>query len=468
MELLACLRHPGRLFMLAVVLLSAVLLLYPPDWLTLVQSRTLAIGIVTVGIWVTGVMAGYMASLLFFLAAVLLHVAPPADIFSGFASAAFWLIISGMVIGLAIKSSGLGDRLASLLGRHLEHNYASLIGGMMLVSTLLGFLMPSSMGRVLMMIPIALALADRCGFEPGSKGRSGIVLSTAFGCHMPTFAILPANIPNMVLIGSAETIYDLHFSYAHYLLLHFPVLGAIKAVLIALLIIRFFPDTPRPSRAVQSDGIETGEGQNGDQLKLAVVLLITLGFWMTDSIHGISPAWVGLATACFLLLPKVGLVDSKRFSSGTDVTLLLFMVGVLGLGRLVASSGLGSVLAGYLEQVLPLHKGADFINFVSLNLMSLAAALGVTLPGVPAVMTPMAADLAHQTGWSVETVLMTQVLGFSTILFPYQSGPLLVSMQLAREPLNQMLRITLPLALITLLVLMPLDYLWWRLLGQFG
>jgi di/tricarboxylate transporter len=83
-------------------------------------------------------------------------------------------------------------------------------------------------------------------------------------------------------------------------------------------------------------------------------------------------------------------------------------------------------------------------------------------------MTPMAQDLAVQTGFTLETVLMTQVIGFSTILFPYQSGPLLVGMQLAKEPLHHLLRITVPLTLITLLVLLPLDYLWWMLLGRFA
>ena len=65
-------------------------------------------------------------------------------------------------------------------------------------------------------------------------------------------------------------------------------------------------------------------------------------------------------------------------------------------------------------------------------------------------------------------VLMTQVVGFSTILFPYQSGPLIVGMQLCKEPLRELLKITVPLTLISLLVLMPLDYLWWWLTGQFS
>jgi hypothetical protein len=60
---------------------------------------------------------------------------------------------------------------------------------------------------------------------------------------------------------------------------------------------------------------------------------------------------------------------------------------------------------------------------------------------------------------------MTQVVGFSTVIFPYQVAPLIMAMQLSKEPLSQLLKIIIPLALITIFLLMPLDYLWWRLLG---
>ncbi|SEG31305.1 SLC13 family permease [Marinobacterium lutimaris] len=459
-------RRPANLIMLLLLPLALWVAIAPMAPLTPLQGRSLAIVILTLGLLVTNALPGYMTALLFFLAALLSGIAPPDEVFSGFSSGALWLIFSGMVMGLAIKSTGLGARIAGLLGHHLDGSYARLIFGLMAACTLLGFLMPSSMGRAVMMIPIGLAIADRCGFMAGSRGRTGVVLAVAFGCHMPTFAIMPANIPNMVMIGSAETVLDMTFSYTHYLLLHFPVLGVLKAAVGSLLIVWLFreqPDTEAALGPAETDGA-AGQGQ----VRLLVVLALALGFWMTDSLHGISPAWVGLAAACLLLLPGFGLVGGKQLSEGIDITLLLFIAGILGLGQLVASTGLGDLLAVWLEQLLPLQQGADFINFMSLSLMSFVVSLVATLPGVPAVLTPVAPDLAVQTGWSVEAVVMTQVLGFSTVLFPYQSGPLLVSMQLAKEPLGQLLKITVPLTLITLFVLLPLDYLWWLLIGEIG
>ena len=80
-------------------------------------------------------------------------------------------------IGSAINLSGLGDRMAATIAPALTGSYLRLIGGLTLVAMLLGFLMPSSVGRAVALVPIGMALAERVGFGPGSNGRIGIAVS---------------------------------------------------------------------------------------------------------------------------------------------------------------------------------------------------------------------------------------------------------------------------------------------------
>ncbi len=61
---------------------------------------------------------------------------------------------------------------------------------------------------------------------------------------------------------------------------------------------------------------------------------------------------------------------------------------------------------------------------------------------------------------------MTQVLGFSTIVFPFQSAPLVVAMQLAGVSLKHAAKLCLILTAITITILFPLDYLWWSLIDE--
>ena len=51
------------------------------------------------------------------------------------------------------------------------------------------------------------------------------------------------------------------------------------------------------------------------------------------------------------------------------------------------------------------------------------------------------------------------------MLLPYQSAPVMVALQLADVRLAAGSKLSLLLGTITLLVLVPLDYLWWRWLG---
>lgn len=453
------LAHPARLIALATTALAILLLVLPADMLP-VPGKAAGLAVFAIGLWATGVLPEYLSALLFFTLAMLLKAAPPHVVFSGFQSTALWLIFGGLVVGVAIQRTGLGERIASRLSVRLGTSYAGLVAGMVTVGAALAFLMPSSMGRVVLIIPIALAICDRVGFAEGSKGRSGVVFAAVLGSHMPAFAILPSNVPNMVMAGAAEKLYGWTPVYGEYLWLHFPVLGLLKSLLVILVILRMFPDAlkatpevPRPTPLSR------------DEWRLSMILGLALLFWVTDVVHGISPAWIGLAAAVVCLVPAVGLVPAKAFNQQINFGSLFYVAGIMGLGALVDSSGLGKTLADAFQAVLPLEPGATTLNFVSLSLIGILIGPFTTLPGQPAVLTPLAGELAAASGLPLESVLMLQVLAFSTLLIPYQSAPMIVGIQLGGQPLGAATRLVAVLALLTLLVLLPLDYVWWRLLG---
>ncbi|TCP38848.1 SLC13 family permease [Rhodovulum marinum] len=453
-------RHGSLMLFGLIFALSAGIALTAPAGLAHDQALTLAVVLVTLGLWGTGLVPPYLATLIFFAALLVGGLAGPETVFSGFSSAAMWLVMSGFVIGAAITGSGLGARLGAAVAPHLSRSYAGLIAGMMGLGVVLAFLMPSSMGRAMVMVPVGLALAEALGFGRGSNGRIGVALAVALASNLPGFAVLPANIPNMVLAGAADRLLDLQPSYADYLLLHFPVLGLAKAGVAVWLILRLFPAEVAPAQAATAASAGTRR-----QTVLMVLLLVTLVLWSTDKLHGVSPAWVGMVLAIVLLLPQIGYVSPPAFREAVDFGTMIFVAGALALGSVVGSSGLGEKLAGLLLQGLPLAPGRDFFNFLALSGLSGATALVTTQPGVPAVMTPLAQDLAAATGFSPYAVVMTQVVGFSTVVFPYQAAPLIVAMGLAKEPVRALVRTTLALAVLTVVFLLPLDFLWWKALG---
>ncbi len=422
-----------------------------------------ALGVFGIGLWATGALPEYWTTLAFFLLAMLLQAAPAAVVFSGFQSTTFWLIFGGLVIGAAIRHTGLGQRIALLLARGLGNRYPGIIAGIVLVGLLLGFVMPSSMGRAVLLIPIIMALADRMGYVERSKGRIGMLLAAGFGVHVPTFSILPSNIPNTILAGTAETLYRYTPTYGDYLLLHFPVLGLLKSVTLVLLILWLFPDhDPKPLAAGDEP---KAEPMSPVQRRLTLLLIVSLGLWVTDAFHHISPAWVSLGAAVICLFPGSGLTSKQAFNQEIGYGSLFFIAGVMGLGAMIAGSGLGPLLVREFEAVAHFSPDTPFWNVSMLAAVASAIAVATTLAGVPTIMTPLAEELSRATGLPLASVLMSQVIGFSNILVPYQSPPLLLAAQLGRVPLAAATRLCLALFVASTLILTPLDLLWWRLLG---
>lgn len=422
------------------------------------SGLALALVILAIGLWASAAIPEHVTALVFFALAMLLAAAPPNVVFSGFYAAATWLVFGGLVIGVAVNQTGLGARIANRLAGLFGRRYAGVIFGMIAVGVALAFLMPSSMGRVLLLMPIAFGIADRLGFASGTRGRSAIVLATCAGAFLVPFGILPANVPNIVLLGLGED-YGFTPTYAYWLLLHFPVLGLLKGVVAGLCLLALFPDEPRPPQEIPLRRAFTKA-----ESRLSLILALALAGWLTDFAHGISPAWIALAAAVACLLPGIGVLGGQDFAK-VNFASVVYVAGILGVGALIASSGWGIWLGEALIAVAPLEPGAPFADFLALAGIGLGVGLFTTLPGVPAVMTPLAPALAQATGLPLDAVLMLQVVGFSTPLFAYQGPPIAVAVALGWVTLGDATRLLLAVAAATLLVLYPLDYLWWRLLG---
>jgi len=168
------------------------------------------------------------------------------------------------------------------------------------------------------------------------------------------------------------------------------------------------------------------------------------------------------------MLPKIGAVPASIFQERVKFGTFFYIGGILGFGAVMLDSGLSKAIGDALLQVVRLERDADAANFITLSVLSTLASMIVTNPAQPALLSPLAGTFAEAAGWPLQAALMTMAVGFSTLLFPYQAPPVVVGMQMAGLRLRDALRLTLPLALISIFALIPLHYLWWRIIGYFG
>ncbi len=462
--MLSPMTKPGNWIAAAAVAAGLALLLWPlPDEANALPFRAGGLVVATIGLWATHAIPEHLTSLGFMVLVVIFGIDTPAAAFSGFTGGGVWLVFGGIIIGLAVTDTGLGQRIAERALRGIDLSYGRAVAGLMIANVLLLFIVPASIGRVVILMPIALALADHMGFMPGSRGRTGFALTVGVGGTLPSLAVLPSNLPNIVLYGAAESIYGIVPTYAEYLLWHFPLSGLTRAVILGFLVVWLFPDR---ARKPETDPEPTP--MSARERTLLIVLSLTLALWVTDFLHHISPAWIALLSAVVILAPVLKLVPPTALVDNTNLRPFFYIAGILAVGAIVANSGLGAVIAAFLDRTVGLNPDTPFLNYYTLIGVSMVFALAATVPGAPTFLVPLAQDLSTASGQPLMFVLMTQIVGLSVMILPYQAPPIVVAMGLGNISIRDTVRLLVACALVTLVILAPLNFLWWRILGLTG
>lgn len=437
------------------LVLGWVMLTTGPEDLIL---RVGAVSLLAIALFATRVLPETVTALACFLAFLSLGAAPPEVIFSGFATGGFWLLFSGIIIGTAITVTGLSHQIALRIFRQTGNSYRRAALLLALTGLGLGLIVPATLPRVIVLLPIALSLSQTMGYQIGSRGHVGLTITAGVSTFLPTFAILTANLPTIIHIGAFETLYGIKPSYAQYFVEQAPISIVRFAVLVAVML------PFAPALAAKAPTLDAPSPFTAAQKRLSALLGVAILFWATDSFHDISPAWVALTLAALLLVPAIGMLDAQAMKTKIDLSVTFFIAAVFAISAVAQSSGLSTVIADRLIPLMGLGSGG-LRDLYAITGASVLLSHLVTAPAGPVILAPLAEAMAQGAGWKIETVSMAQVIGLSTPLFPYQGPPLIVAMALGQIPHGALVRICLILALGGATIGIPVTYLWWRYLG---
>ena len=441
-------------------LAALILALLPPPDDAPKAMVGLAIVAFTVALWATAALPALHSGAIFFALALATSIAPTVPLLSGFWSSAAALVFGGLVIGSAAERTGLGRYVAHALMSGLV-TYPRLIAGILIGSGALSFLVPTTMGRLAITLPILMAAAKDAGYEPASRGYIGIILTAVAGNYLTSYAILPANLMNIIALGALEGVGGPTVQYGPYLLMCLPVLGIIKGLTFWAAICLLLPAPPPRASAA-------GDGPNllsPAARRLAVLLAITVLLWVTDFIHHIKPGWIALAAGLICLVPGLGLARPEEAVDFNKLTSVFSLAAVLGVATVLTTSGAGTMIAHALTQLVPASGASPAYGFMLIAAASSLIATFATVVGCIAIVTPTLPAIEAATHLPLTAGIVAELTGLQTLFFPFEAVPVMIGLMIGKVPATSTLKVLIALAITGLVVITPLQIAWLKVLG---
>ncbi len=446
------------------LLLAALIWWLPlPGDLSLAGRKALAVTIFTVTWWVFNVVPPAYATLLMLLSYMLLGLAGPEVVFKIWSMPLMWLIISAFLMAAAVTKSGLAERVAYFFMLRFANSYRSIIILNYVLGFVLSFLIPHPFPRALLIMSLVRTIIKKAGVNPAdaaSLGLSVFVASTATS--------------TMLLTGdSTLNIATLGFSGVNLSWLGWAKYMAVPGLLASLLMLGLhllvFPQSGPlqiDHAAMRLEQQKLGKMSRAEIVTLLWVLAALL-LWTTDFIHQIDPAWVALAVVVGLSLPVIGdVLDARDISTGINWPIIFFVVGALAIGSVGRLTGMSDWLAASLLPAVPPQNPYAFAALIGGSTMLIHMLLGSALASMSIVAPPMV-HYAVSAGWSPLVPALLVYTAVSThYILPFQHVSILLGLGETGGYSNRhVLMYGLPLTLVTLVVLIPIEVTWWRLLG---
>jgi len=378
---------------------------------------------------------------------------------SGFAQPALWLIVFGLVVGEVTRRSGLVEvverwTLARLSGDVLEcpvRLYAWLLLGLSLVGLGLVLLVPSGLVRVLILAPVLIEVGDRFDSREASVG---IFLAPTFSTYYGSAGVLTGGLPNIVIVGVAESVAGQSIGWAQWFVTMFPLMGLAKAlVVVATVFALYRPDPDTTVRAGPGESV----GDVAGARRMLLFLLVGVAFWATDFVHGLHPMYGAMVVAVLALLPRVGVAEVDAVAD-VDFSVVFFVGAVFAIADGLSSTGFTDVAATWLLSFVP---GDAPLPLALLSVFGVTIAMTLVLEGVAtsSVLTPVLVSFVGSTGLPLLPVLFVEAIALETYFFPYQSIVLVTILGLDVVGPRELIRATAVISIVGTVTLLPLQIL---------
>lgn len=429
------------------------------NWQQLCLVAGLAMTIIA---WATNLVHKTIASAFLILVFAIFGKTPILEIISFLYSPTLLLIIGTGLLSHAVMNGGLVDHELAAILRAARRRPSLLIVGPYILGLVLVFIIPQAFARVIIMGAVLHRLIQVSG-EKGERAKSAIIFNACLAITMSYMCFSNGDIVlNQSAIRFASELTELDLGFWNWLKLMF--VPSLLTGLVSLAINFFlFREDWRAFRTEELAEVPL-EPRHKSWRTIATLaaVLITVAFWLTESLHGINPGLVSLFAALFcFLIGSLKPADLKTINPH----FLIFLTAAFSIGKVLGQAGITAKISEALASWIPDQRSALFLFAISALCMVLHMAIGSSVATL-SVAIPLALPLAMQVGYPAEIVtLIFYVIVNIHFILPIHHATMLLGVGKGYYDDRRMLRFGAVMTPLTFVFIFLFYLLWWRLIG---
>ena len=436
----------------------------------------LAIFVASIILWLTQAIPNYLTSLIVIISLVLTGVLSEKTAYAQLGHPVMWLNIMSFVLASMLVTTGLAKRFALWLILRFGKNASTIFISFIVINLILSAFISATTAKAAILLPIFMVIAAIYGAQ-GGKGRNNfgrsIVLQNLLGINIGASAFMTgsgANLLAAALIGGAlgKNVY-----FANWLTAMFPVVICLMLIgyLVAMKI--FFPLSPAERVAQIEGGMDRLREEysklgrmSRTEIKSALIFMTILGFWATDSIHGISPTAVAFVGAIVALAPRYGIVQWND----VDIPwhLMLFSAGAYTLGAGLDATDLPSISVNAFFDHLGIGDSTHFwvLYLMLTGVMTFSALLFESKTMRAMIFIPIAIGVANRFGFAVTSLALPVAFMIEHVyVLPFNSKPAALLYETDHYSMADTFKFGMTMMVISWVMIIVAGETWFRFLG---
>lgn len=423
-------------FLLGIAAAAVFFLISPFEGLTVEGMKVLGLFLMAIVWWMGSVFADYVTAFWMMALMIATKATTLSTVFTAFSGGVIWIVIPVLAIGACLSKTGLLRRVVLAILSKFKGNFKSQTLGFLIAGNLVNPLIPSATAKVAIAAPLVRTYSDTLGYGVKSKSAAGMfsAMWMGFGANGPFF--LTGTTMCFTMIGLLPEGYQDGFDFLHWLAIAWPW-GLVLLVLSYVFIQLFY--APKEDSTVSVEFVKEQRaalGKMGRSEKItAVVLVLCLLLWVSESWHGISAAVVALLGMCVLL--STGVMDRASFRSGIAWEATIFIGCSTGLGTVFSKAGItdwvSSSFAPYLQ---PLFNNVYLMIVASVVIISLLRYAFVSQTALMTIFTVASAPFAIAAGMHPFIPGFVALVTVNVFNTSYNNGTFITTMAASDQMVN--------------------------------